>query len=67
MVPSQDARLMPVDEIIAQVREALMNQLARIEVPRTFTVASHVPLNDMGKETDWDPNADLIGYSVNEG
>lgn len=60
IIAQPQALAMPNEALIAQIQSWLAEKLDDAEMPRKFTVASDVPVNDMGKELDWDIQADLM-------
>lgn len=60
IVTAESARDMPPEAVVAQVASWLAPKLEDAEMPRKFSVANKIPLNDMGKEIDWDLQADLM-------
>ena len=51
---------MPSEALIAQIQSWLASRLDDAEMPRRYVVADSVPVNDMGKEVDWDVQADIM-------
>ena len=60
IVAEQQALNMPTEALIAQVQSWLAEKLDDAEMPRKFAVSGDVPVNDMGKEIDWELQADLM-------
>lgn len=60
LVAEESARDISSEALIAKVASWLATKLDDAEMPRKFFVASNIPVNDMGKEIDWDLQADLM-------
>lgn len=60
LITEESARDIPAEAVIAQVASWLATKLDDAEMPRKFSVAGKIPVNDMGKEIDWHVHADLM-------
>ncbi|AVJ56227.1 hypothetical protein C5610_07815 [Idiomarina sp. OT37-5b] len=54
LIPSAAATSLSAEDVIEPLRHWLAQQVTDAEMPRRFHVAASVPVNEMGKEVDWE-------------